>query len=161
MSLFGIGVWYVLTMLYAGHYYLPLCLCLYTDEVCETRDDEEVRHVNKTQRLTVLCLHVVDCWSIGVNMLFIHTYLSLPSNMGLICCWDHHVHFLFPRAAIPQALLHVTLTMLQSAALHMSKDPESLCVLMQYIPVAVVGKLLSLPIRMSFSKSVISAWVGF
>lgn len=69
------------------------------------------------------------------------------------------VFFLY--AAIPQALLHVTLMILQSADLQMSKGPESLCAPIQYIPISIVGKLVSLPISISFSKSVISAWVGF
>lgn len=52
-----------------------------------------------------------------VNMLF------LLLNMGLIC-WDHHMLLC---AAIPQALLHVTLVILQSADVQISKDPQSLC----------------------------------
>lgn len=68
---------------------------------------------------------------------------------------------LFFYAAIPQALLHVTLMILQSTDLQMNKGPESLCVPIQYIPISIVGKLVSLPISISFSKSLISAWVGF
>lgn len=54
--------------------------------------------------------------------------------------------------AIPQALLSATLTILQSADLQMSKGStqrQSLCL---YIPISIVGKLISIPISISFSR---------
>ena len=92
-------------------------------------------------------------------MLFTHTYL----NLGVQCVVDllrppcSTFFFFFFSAAIPQALLNATLTILQSADLQMSRIPASLCVSIQYIPISIVGKLVSI----SFSETVISAWVGF
>lgn len=93
-------------------------------------------------------------------MLFIHTYFKPGVQYGAdLLLRPPCSSFLF--AAIPQALLNATLTILQSADRQMSKGPASLCVPVQYIPISIVGKLVSLPISISFSKSVISAWVGF
>lgn len=96
-----------------------------------------------------------------VNILFIHTYLKPGVQYGADLLVRPPRSKLFFFAAIPKALLNAALRSLQSADLQMSKGLASLCVPMYYIPISIVGKLVSFLISISFSKSVISAWVGF
>lgn len=90
-------------------------------------------------------------------LIYVVNILFLLLNMGLIC-WDHHI-----------AQPSVALCRHSSSIASRHTCDSSVCgrpnqqwpsiplyVLIQYIPVSTVGKLVSLPIRASFSKSVIS-----
>lgn len=86
---------------------------------------------------------------------YLPTHILNPEfNMEMICCWDHRV-VLF--------LLKHCLTWQRFLSLQTSRwvGPVCLCLPIDYVLLSIVGKLISLPISISFSKRVISASVGF